>query len=845
MVKIAKFFLFLVLTGILISSVGLSGSSYYVSQVLAESSNSTKSIYERNNEVNVAESEATRGEPNTRSKESISQSKSDAIKTNNPPRAHAGPDIVVNEKDNVVLNAEKSTDPDGDKLSYIWSQLSPKNPKLDLKNSDTDKVSFVTPEIGAGAVILTFLLTVNDNDGEKARDIVQVKVNNLREDKKSAKSKESSSDHVTKNEIEIKEQAARPKLGTLTQKQFDSKFKDKLVTSALDRNLGLTGQKLPPHKMTAQEVGGDFSGTFNYQEDVTRHICVTDNQGKIGCQDSKFVVSVSSPISGSFEHDFVYSGPAHASCSISETGTYDGVPIDFPPPFKVGGFVNPLVLGGSSSLLGGYMTITDSSLVGGCGIGFHTEGFPLSQTANGGFKSEGNVKGFDCNAGGEGTCISNYGWNLVLQPVTPPPPPNNPPTANDQTVSTPENTAKAITLTGSDPEGNLLKYTIETQPVHGILTGSAPSVTYTPFKDYSGPDSFTFKVNDGKVDSNIATLSIMVLGGDFAISCPTDTPKIPRETIKNIDCNLISMQGFNRQIDLSCLSALVSVTCTLNPAGISPPANGNVPFALSIATTKDTPIGTHKLNLVGISGTIQHSISVTIQCTACIEQDEKKADKVLELIKRIIVYEKQNGLSEAAKRMEHWLAGSGAALPLDEDWLSRSGDISRGIRSLQFLYESNPLAAGSGNSLYKKAFQLKNGDRDVPFHDDWKYAISYPNPLSDYGAAVGRAQIVSIGDFKLSRQGNDIMAKGTVSYSLADRFNFNPGDWFPVPVSPFIGFADDFNILEKCRGAKAFQQEGQWSQDVEFKGNIQLMQSHPNWKWTPTKWNVIRVDFPF
>ena len=96
-----------------------------------------------------------------------------------------------------------------------------------MKNSDTDKVSFITPEIGAGAVIVTFLLTVNDNDGEKARDIVQVKVNNLPEDKKSAKSEESSSDHVTKNEIEIKEQAARPKLGTLTQKQFESKFKDK------------------------------------------------------------------------------------------------------------------------------------------------------------------------------------------------------------------------------------------------------------------------------------------------------------------------------------------------------------------------------------------------------------------------------------------------------------------------------------------------------------------------------------------------------------------------------------------------------------------------------------------
>lgn len=538
MVKTGKFFLFLVLTGTLFSSVGLSGSSYYVSQVLAESSNLTETTPDRNNEANVAESESIRGEPSSRNKEFLPEA-------NHPPRAHAGPDVVVNEKDNVILNAEKSTDPDGDKLSYSWIQVSPKKPHLDLKNFDSKKASFVASEIDANSFILTFLLTVEDNNGGVAIDTVKVKVNNLPEEKKSAKSKESSSDNVTKNEIKIKQQAARPKLGTLTPKQFDSKFKDNL---GLDRNLGLTDQKLPPHKMTAQEVGGDFSGTFNYQEDVTRHHCAIDNQGKIGCEDSKFVVSVSSPISGSFEHDFVYSGPAQASCSLSETRTYDGVPTESPPPFKVGGFVNPLALGGSSSLLGGYMTITDSSLVGGCGL--TVQNFPLSQTANGAFKSEGNVQGFDCNPGGEGTCIRNYGWNLVLQPVTPPPPPNNPPTANDQTVSTDQDIPKIITLTGSDPDNDLLSYTILTQPSHGSLAGNPgnpPVTTYTPAPGYTGSDTFTFKVNDGKVDSNNATVSISV----NANVCKTPTTAQKSLTTKQ-------------------LAVICSLTITAKPSELNP-----------------------------------------------------------------------------------------------------------------------------------------------------------------------------------------------------------------------------------------------------------------------------------
>ncbi|HEX8939789.1 MAG TPA: cadherin-like domain-containing protein, partial [Candidatus Limnocylindrales bacterium] len=47
-------------------------------------------------------------------------------------------------------------------------------------------------------------------------------------------------------------------------------------------------------------------------------------------------------------------------------------------------------------------------------------------------------------------------------------------------------------------------------PAHGSLSGSAPNLTYTPALNYNGPDSFTFKANDGTVDSNTATVSITV-----------------------------------------------------------------------------------------------------------------------------------------------------------------------------------------------------------------------------------------------------------------------------------------------------------------------------------------------
>jgi hypothetical protein len=108
---------------------------------------------------------------------------------------------------------------------------------------------------------------------------------------------------------------------------------------------------------------------------------------------------------------------------------------------------------------------------------------------------------------------------------------NQPPVANDQSVTTDEDTQKAITLSASDPEAQPLTYTVLSQPTHGTLSGSAPAVTYHPNANFNGSDSFTFKASDGQIDSNIATVSITVnslndapVANSFAIQTAVNTP---------------------------------------------------------------------------------------------------------------------------------------------------------------------------------------------------------------------------------------------------------------------------------------------------------------------------------
>lgn len=87
---------------------------------------------------------------------------------------------------------------------------------------------------------------------------------------------------------------------------------------------------------------------------------------------------------------------------------------------------------------------------------------------------------------------------------------NKPPVADSQSVTLAEDSTRAITLAAGDSDSPGLTWTIVKQPAHGQLSGTPPKVTYTPAKDYTGSDSFTFKVNDGEAGSNTATVSITV-----------------------------------------------------------------------------------------------------------------------------------------------------------------------------------------------------------------------------------------------------------------------------------------------------------------------------------------------
>jgi hypothetical protein len=67
-----------------------------------------------------------------------------------------------------------------------------------------------------------------------------------------------------------------------------------------------------------------------------------------------------------------------------------------------------------------------------------------------------------------------------------------------------------IALSGTDGEGDVLTYTLASNPSNGSATLSGSTVTYTPSANYNGYDSFTFTVSDGTITSTQSTVSITI-----------------------------------------------------------------------------------------------------------------------------------------------------------------------------------------------------------------------------------------------------------------------------------------------------------------------------------------------
>lgn len=95
-------------------------------------------------------------------------------------------------------------------------------------------------------------------------------------------------------------------------------------------------------------------------------------------------------------------------------------------------------------------------------------------------------------------------------------PVNDPPITADSSLTL--HGRHMVALTGSDVDGDTLHFEVLQGPSHGTVTGDGPALQYTPAAGFSGDDAISYRVSDGTLASQPATLALHVTPGAAPIA---------------------------------------------------------------------------------------------------------------------------------------------------------------------------------------------------------------------------------------------------------------------------------------------------------------------------------------
>lgn len=202
---------------------------------------------------------------------------------------------------------------------------------------------------------------------------------------------------------------------------------------------------------------------------------------------------------------------------------------------------------------------------------------------------------------------------------------NDEPHANWQAFTNYEDTPFAITLTGTDVDGDALTFGIALAPHDGTLSGTPPNLIYTPNANFNGGESFLFWVSDGSVATTNGIAIVVVPVNDVPTANGQSLSTV-EDTALNIALAGSDMEG--GALTFSVVSAPTNGTLggTLPNLVYTPAANFNgsdsftfvandgdldsapATIAISVTPANDSPVA----NAQAVSIPEDATISITL-----------------------------------------------------------------------------------------------------------------------------------------------------------------------------------------------------------------------------------------
>ncbi|MDJ0660362.1 MAG: Ig-like domain-containing protein, partial [Crocosphaera sp.] len=172
---------------------------------------------------------------------------------------------------------------------------------------------------------------------------------------------------------------------------------------------------------------------------------------------------------------------------------------------------------------------------------------------------------------------------------------NEPPNAQNDAIETDEDVPVTINILANDHDvdGDSLAISQITQTTHGSLNLNADNtLTYTPYLNFNGTDSFTYTIEDGQGGRDRATVSLNVIAVNDAPVAEDDAVETNEDNSLTLDT--ATLLANDHDVDDTVLNidavddSTTTGTVTLNDTQITYDPNGQFEFLRDGETATDT-----------------------------------------------------------------------------------------------------------------------------------------------------------------------------------------------------------------------------------------------------------------
>ncbi|WP_262487580.1 tandem-95 repeat protein [Chitinophaga rupis] len=225
--------------------------------------------------------------------------------------------------------------------------------------------------------------------------------------------------------------------------------------------------------------------------------------------------------------------------------------------------------------------------------------------------------------------------NITITPV------NDAPTSAGDSKTTQEGTPVSGAVTGTDVDGDPLTFTKGSDPAHGtVVVNPDGTYTYTPAPGYTGPDSFTIIISDGKGGTTTVPVNItvgmannpaitlvktgVVRADSISITYTFTITNTGNVTLHNVTVS-DPMLGLNKTITGNFLPGASITETTVYMLTQADRDNGSVSNTASVSA--QTPANTTITDISGTGGN-NDAPTVTVVARSPVAVDDEMSTKV-------------------------------------------------------------------------------------------------------------------------------------------------------------------------------------------------------------------------